>query len=356
MQAATPAASQAQDAFARPYAPSWINLLMERVERLPGMAWMYYAGLGIALALTMTGLAWQTRAYTMDDFSPVVIVLSADIGIVLTLLAYFTRASRQALERVRPGLDISEAQFAELVYRFSVMPARTTLVWTIVTVCISLSRLIFDLDSRALFALDRDAAIAALSVGMIIFFGAIAGPFVYLMLRILREINRTIDRYARINLFDAAPFYAFSGLTARMAFSLVLLTTLNFMVVPTRLNDPVDIGFILWSALIAGAVFLAPLIGIHNRLEDEKARWLGETAQRIQTVIAEQHRIADARHFGDASDLSDLLGGLEIENRTIERITTWPWQPDTFRIVITALFFPIVLFVIQFVIQKLLTP
>lgn len=342
--------------LARPYSPGWVNLLIERVERLPGAAWMYYAGLGILLALLMTTALWQARVYPVGEFSPIALVLSADIALASGLIAYFTRAAREALMRVRPGLDITDAQFAELRYRFSVMPARTTLFWSLLTVSISVSRLIFEPSSRAIFPLEASSAIYALSFGMIFIFGAIAGPFIYLMLRILREINRTFDRYARINLFEAAPFYAFSGLTARMAFALVFLTTLNFAVVPFRLNDPVDIGFILWSAVIAGAVFIVPLFGIHNRLADEKARLLGETAQRIQLTIAEQHRIADAKQFADAGNLNDLLGGLEIENRTIEHITTWPWQADTFRFVITALFFPIVLFVIQFTIQKLLTP
>lgn len=351
---ATTSASNHDQPFARPYAPSWVNLLIEGIERLPGAPWMYYAGLGAILALVMTALLWQTRAYAIGEFSPVTLVLSADIALAFGLIAYFARAAREALVRVRPGLDISDTQFSELGYRFSVMPARTTLFWTVVTLSISVSRLIFEPTSRALFPLDASPAIYAMSFGMIFVFGAIAGPFIYLMLRILREINRTFDRYARINLFESAPFYAFSGLTARMAFALVFLTTLNFSVVPFRLNDPLDIGFILWSAVIAAAVFIVPLVGIHNRLEEEKARLLGETAQRIQATVTEQHRIADAKQFAEAGNLNDLLSGLEIENRTIERITTWPWQPDTFRIIITALFFPIVLFILQFIIQKIL--
>jgi hypothetical protein len=45
---------------------------------------------------------------------------------------------------------------------------------------------------------------------------------------------------------------------------------------------------------------------------------------------------------------------LEIEQSVLERIPTWPWQPETVRPMVTALALPMVLWVTQYALQYLL--
>ena len=53
-------------------------------------------------------------------------------------------------------------------------------------------------------------------------------------------------------------------------------------------------------------------------------------------------------------DLLKVISILETEQDTLNRISTWPWQPETPRFLVTALLLPLLLWVIQYVLQLLL--
>jgi hypothetical protein len=103
-------------------------------------------------------------------------------------------------------------------------------------------------------------------------------------------------------------------------------------------------------------VFLLPLVGAHNRLVAEKERMLSDTAQRIKSAIESLHRSVDAADWGNGEQLKETLTALDIEQKMLERIPTWPWQPETLRLLLSALFIPIMLLVTQFIIQRILRP
>ena len=52
--------------------------------------------------------------------------------------------------------------------------------------------------------------------------------------------------------------------------------------------------------------------------------------------------------------LNKAIGALEIAQRAIDRVPTWPWSGETMRWLVGALLFPIVLFVAQYVLTRVL--
>jgi hypothetical protein len=62
--------------------------------------------------------------------------------------------------------------------------------------------------------------------------------------------------------------------------------------------------------------------------------------------------ITQCRHpTGDDAVPSDL----EIEENALKKVSTWPWQPETARYLVSALFLPLVIWLIQFVVQSVLS-
>jgi hypothetical protein len=53
-------------------------------------------------------------------------------------------------------------------------------------------------------------------------------------------------------------------------------------------------------------------------------------------------------------DLYNAIAGLEIQQNAVNKIPTWPWEPETVRLLITALALPLGLWIAQFVPQRLL--
>ena len=53
-------------------------------------------------------------------------------------------------------------------------------------------------------------------------------------------------------------------------------------------------------------------------------------------------------------NLNKAMASLEIEYTAIKRISTWPWNPETPRLVLAALLFPVVVWLTQWVLQHVL--
>jgi hypothetical protein len=152
------------------------------------------------------------------------------------------------------------------------------------------------------------------------------------------------------------PLYAFSGITALTAVTLAIgaygWTALN----PENLQkvDLVSIGILVLITVLALASFVWPLAGIHRLLGEEKGRLLDETNVRLKATIAELHRQIDEGDLEDVSNLNTALSTLEMERTALKAIPTWPWEPETPRLLITALGLPLGLWIIQYILQLLL--
>jgi hypothetical protein len=55
-------------------------------------------------------------------------------------------------------------------------------------------------------------------------------------------------------------------------------------------------------------------------------------------------------------DLNMTIAGLEMEQNALNRIPTWPWEPETVRLLVTALLLPLGLWIVQVVLQVIMGP
>ena len=106
--------------------------------------------------------------------------------------------------------------------------------------------------------------------------------------------------------------------------------------------------------LFALVTFLWPQLGIHRLQVGEKERLLYEANLRFEATIADLHARLDSGELEAMANLNTALANIGIERATIGKVRTWPWEPDTLRLLITALALPMGLWLLQFVMQKML--
>ena len=110
--------------------------------------------------------------------------------------------------------------------------------------------------------------------------------------------------------------------------------------------------------LVLALVAFFPLRGLHARLAAEKARLQHATSSRLQATIEAIHRIVDDES-GNRTDiersrvaqtrldaLSEAQSSLIQEREVIAKLSTWPWDPNTLRAVVSAVVLPIGLFLL----------
>jgi len=344
------------DSKTRPYAPSWVDRFTAWVARLPGPSWAYYPGLGLVLLLVQAIVMWVEGAFPIGTFLPIQGFQAGVIAFFLALFHYLDDRADAALTTLRPALKASEKEYSELRYQATTLPARPTLL---ASLAILISFIVMEhVIWRSLPSSFDALATSPISWALLYFIYRllwwIFGTLIYHTIHQLRVINRIFTRHTRISLFRMRPLYAFSSLTALTAVSLTVIPYAWMAINPGTLSDPTAFGVALPFTILALVTFVWPLLGVHRLLVEEKERLLGEGSLRLEASIVELQQRMDSGKLEGMDDLYKAIAGLEIQQNALDRIPTWPWEPETVRLLITALALPLGLWIAQFVLQRLL--
>ncbi len=355
----------AKDNHQRPYPPSWVDRFNDWVTRMPGPPWAFYLGLWLLLIIIESATKW------LDGVEPYfkvrwIYVLYSFYGVYFLAAIYYQDAwAKVAFTTFRPVLALDEEEQTVLVYQLTTMPARP--VWLLSAVLLVgqiflLRSLIIPLWEAMGFP---HYSIAATLGDLAIFsFNAVSvGIFIYHTLSQLRWISRIHKAATRVNLFQLRPLYSFSGLTARTAGILILVgfiieqQTVSHGVLTSdpyalRMSWLFTLTSILVYSLLSVAVFFLPLLGLHNLLVREKERLQAETNSRLQAHIQELHQRIDDRKLKEADAMYFQLTSLTSERDILAKLPTWPWQPGTPNLILTAVLLPIILWIIQQVLER----
>lgn len=340
-----------------PYQPSWFNRLTHRVDQLPIPYWLFYVALAALQVLIAIVIQWRSGATNL--LSPLLLLASIANPYVLGTMHYLNHLADRLLQKFRPVLLASDAEYADLRYRLLTLPARTTQavmaagilqgIFTLVTIPITALLQMFQIVDaplpvhfvRALNLLNLPIAVLNL----------------YYLFHQLRVVNEIYTRHTNIDLFNLQPLYALSNLTGRSAL-LISLFTYSLLFAVSSLFDLAS-GWILLPlafVLVTALVFVLPLLGVHGLLVEEKEKLLLENSLLLKESTVELHDRIKAHKFEGMSELNDTLASLELEQKMLGRISTWPWQPQTLRGVIGTLILPMVIWFGQWILQRLLVP
>jgi hypothetical protein len=356
--------------FAPPYPPSWINRFVEWVVRLPGPGWAFY----ILASIVLVALQWALQSAAGRAVNGFNLLVAVTVPYELGLMHYLIRTSAGALDEFRPALRATRTEAEALRFRLTTLPARPVVLVSL-TVSLASAALIlasYNIEPASVVLGAGGLQILSLADAARIFQISPAPPslaftgvillaswwatatYAYLSLHQLRLINAIYTHYTDIRMFRLGPLYAFSRHTLRSSLGLLLLAYALFATAPQVMQGGLGLGS--WILLISGAVatFLLPLLGIHRQLAREKERMLQEAGRRMESGVAELHRRMDAGELTRMDDLNKALASLEIERSALERVPTWPWERGTLRSLVAALLLPLVIWLIQQILQPLL--
>jgi hypothetical protein len=358
-EAAVPSATVESEAGGiRPYAPSFVDRFTDWVRRLSIPPWLFYLVLSLALVLLHASIKWIDGSFPVGEFS--LRILLADITIPYTIAAlhYLDDSALDALGEFHPVMDIDEADFSKLRYRFTTLPARPTLVATGIGTLYGLVVLIFftspeQIQDGRFFSSPSSSVLETLLFVLSYAGGAI---FLYHTARQLRMIDHIYTAYARVDLFNLGPMHALSKLTARTAISFgVIIYAWLYINVTVQKSSQLALPSLLEAAvfsIIVLLIFILPLLGARRLLREAKSKAKLEAQQQFKATVAELHRRRDAGDFSSMAGINEALDALLKEQSVLNKISTWPWQPETVRGVATAIFLPVAVWAITRLLER----
>jgi hypothetical protein len=321
-------------------------------QRLPGWAILLAAAFLSFLVLTL--VEWREGGYPPGVIRPLHVLVGAGVPFLIWLIRYFDRSAESALGEFRTSLR-EGSDYPSLRYQLTTLPRTPTHVaGGAAVLIIGVMAWLFIGDLRLL-----QVATTPLSVAV---FGAIliptwwiSGVLVYHTVRQLVLIHHIYTRQTRIDFFHLSPLYAFSHHTRRTAIAILLFVYFDILVADPGLRiHPLNLAASGTLTLLTLVAFIGPLGGAHRLLVAQKARLLDDNAGRLEAGFHELQLRTDKLKLAGADDLNKTLNSLEIERTALLRIPTWPWQPETLRGLLAALVLPLVLWLAQFLLQRVL--
>jgi hypothetical protein len=342
-----------------PYPPSWVDRFTDWVERLPIPWWLFYLTVGLLLEAIQVYILWSGGVFNTFGVHFFQFFLPVNYVLALFLMHAFDRRARTALERFRPALRPEAGVEARLRYELTTLPARPTILAGTIGLAFGvLGSLGMGIDLRTYPAFGMNTT----QTGYL-FFAATLIPtlwfwftLIYHTIHQLRMVRRIYGRETIVDLYRLRPIYALAELTALTAIGFAIYTypwledTLNASSTYGAAAILINTPFFAWPLVI----FVWPLWGAHRALVELKEVALAEAATRAKLLASLLHERIDGRQLAGIDEVHKAITALELEITRLVKIPTWPWHPGTFRGLLAAVFLPLLLWAVQFVLQRVL--
>lgn len=331
---------------------SWIDRLVQWIDRLPGPSWVFYVVGVLALTLLINAILWIDRSVPLGSFGSIEGVFPPFVFYFLALYHYLTRIGSRSLRDFHPLLNEDETALAQIDYKLTTLPPWAGWL-SIVSAVVTLPP--FFSSGQAFGDSDPNTALPYIVAAVAaVFFGATIFALIIRSIRQLRMVHRLHSQATNINLLNLEPAHAFSRLTARTGIGLILLLVLGYLYNPSSFHGGYLVAAYLLMAAPAVVVFVVPVIGIRDRLVEEKKRVLNETIDLLQMTSDNQEDKIRNRDYEGLAGMETAVKALIRKREMLEGTPTWPWNPGTIRGFASTLLLPIFLRLVFWLLERFL--
>lgn len=321
--------------------PRWLYSVLDYLDGLSIPFWIISLGLVALISVVRHVIAWQSGQLPNGQFNFFLAFNAAFIfaGIVSWLL--LDRQARQAFSDFRSSSKLTKAEEKDFI---SFPEPYATLVF--------LGGLVIG------FFIYRDYALPLQPLGgtvvplvtILAFMLGNAFPTLF-TIRVTRQIV-LIRRYLSrtdADIFNPGAVYAFSrygasaaGIIFVLNYGLILLTLPEFFFSGVA-GYALQFSYVLLMLL----VFFVPLAQINGRMRRKKEELLNKIGEDQRTMNDKLHASVNSKNFAGLNDLRNAIAALKDQRDVVQKLPTWPWQPDTLRNLVTPLLIPVFVYLVQ---------
>lgn len=336
-----------------PFPSSWIDRLIGWIERLPGPVWLFYAFAVLASAALINAVLWIDGSVPFGAPGSIQGIFLPIVFYFLALYHYLTHVASRSLRAFIPLLDADGHQIARMDFELTKLPRWWG--WWAVPLGIATTPPYF-VGDRVPWG-DFVPRTALPFVVAVIAAGFFAATFLCVVIRSMRQLRMVHELHSQatnVNLLHLEPAHAFSRLTAVTGIGVVLVVLLGYLYNPTVVTSAWVVFTYLVIAVVAAVIFVVPVIGLRGRLEVEKERALSGTSGLLQTTQARFQDQVDRGEYDHLEGLDRAIETLTRQRELFSKISTWPWDPGTFRGFASTLLLPIFIWLVTRLLERFL--
>jgi hypothetical protein len=328
------------------YRPGGVSRFLAWADERPWHgAWLYVA-LAMLLFAVGQSIVWANGILPVGSIHPLIATGVVYGPYLLAALGYLNRTAERALDRFWPATGWPDDQRATWRYAFVTTPGGYGVIAFALGLVIAIGAFSAAPDAAVGVGTDRLIFLVAYLPSATLGYSLLPFAIVHTV-RQLRLVSRIHREATAIDPFDRVPVYAFSGLTVRTALTYVLIGYYALTVNGAFQEGLVGVVVLAVTFGFGVGCFVVPLWGIHDRLVREKAELLLQAEHRLGRVGDELYRRVDAGQFDGTKVVTDALAGVTSLRDRIARLPTWPWPPNLFRGLISALLLPVIVYLVS---------
>jgi hypothetical protein len=329
---------------------SWIDQLQARLDRTSVGPWAVYGLTAVLLAGGLHLTHWLSGSLAFPELSLRLTWTGAYAPIVLASIHYVDGVAARSLARFQPALQATQDDYRRALARLTTLGRPSVGLGLILGAAFMWTLLRLDPSFLGLLTGEELPDSTLLLLGWINSTAILIG--LYYLVRQLSAVDAVHRSAGEVNLYDWQPMFAFSNLTYQTAVISVVLISCFVAVFPETLQTPPGLSAAVLGLLLTGAEFFLPLAGLHTKLLGEKHRLLSDARRRIQSTLEELHQRIAAADVTSMQRMKDQLGSLLLEEDYLGKLRTWPWPPGLFLRMLAVIGLPVLLFVLQQVLQE----
>ncbi len=336
---------------------SWLDSLTDLVDAAPIPRWTVYA-VAIALwSVLAMAVGWATGAREFPQFAVSPIIAAIVPVVFLWSTQILNGVGDRALKALGPALTVDAATIESIARDLK----RTPPGWALLAVPVGAAAGIAGILSKPeSWELTRGDPAASWVPTIVISCASIIAALGFVIhaihqMRLIEDIHRGL---VSVDLFHLEPLYSFARLTSLTGITLVAIVVggigIAAAIVPGfefAATDLLTFGFLI---VVAIAVFVVPLRGLHDRIETEKDRRLAEAQTVLVAAVTEMQKRITAGDIEGAARVNDALAAANLGVEVVSRVPTWPWRTETLRGFLSAVFLPIALWLAITLLGRLL--
>lgn len=169
----------------------------------------------------------------------------------------------------------------------------------------------------------------------------------YQVPRLLILTRRILDEQVQVRLFGHQPLQTLPTVFAGVAFLTSLISIAALLLIGSDWDNILYLIFNLFPTLLCIGALLVSVQGVHVRLVIEKRERMLQTSRQLDELSVLLPKAVDERSFAEVDGINKSIVALQNELNMLEKAPTWPWNPDTVRVILTAILLPILVWIAQ---------
>jgi len=268
---------------------------------------------------------------------------------ILAFYHYFEREALLVLDESESLFNLSKEKMEKLKFEIVALPALPFLIISVVFFLVGVGAAI-DQYNITRIGIKHIPFLIDFGLGSLFLF-----TFAFRIGRFIFQIRSLFAKLTYLDLYNLSSIYELPSLAAKAGLFYLPIWYINLLAnINTALSAPIFLGVSVFGSIVPLAAFVFPIGALRRQLSLQKKEEIVQVSLQLKRAYEIVSTDFDQRKLAKMENLKAAIANLDSHRRYLESVSVWPWKQGTFRLTLTAVMLPILVWFLQQILNALL--